>query len=126
MEENADEPTEVEENPIENETLAGEALRNYRQTIKPNENLVNERSKESSSQPQVLRNLQISEGRIFENRRLRQLNMIRSLTQDDTPGVGNCFIEALADQTRYVILYILYPLLYILYSISYIFLSYIF
>ena len=48
--------------------------------------------------------------------------MIRSLTQDDTPGVGNCFIEALADQTRYVILYILYSISYIFF-ILYFFIS---
>ena len=113
MENDVDDQTEVEENPIENETLAGEALRNYRETIKPNENGGIEQNKESSSNPpqkntQVLRNLQISEGRTFENRRLRQLNMIRSRSQLDTPGVGNCFIEALADQTRYFTFYILY------------------
>ena len=74
-------------------------LRNHHQNLRHNE-----QTKEPSSQPtntQGLRNLQISEGRIFENRRLSQLNMIRSLTQDDTPGVGNCFIEALADQIMY-------------------------
>ena len=52
-------------------------------------------------QPQVLKNLQISDGRAYENKRLRELNMIRSPTQMNTPGVGNCFIEAVADQSRY-------------------------
>ena len=56
-------------------------------------------------QPQVLKKLQISDGRAYENKRLRELNMIRSPTQMNTPGVGNCFIEAVADQTRYDINY---------------------
>ena len=123
-----EDPTGVEENTINDETLAGEALRNYRQTIKENENLVqatkssqatqsSQKSSQSSgseqTQPtntQKLSNLQISEGRVFENRRLRHLNMIRSRSQRNTPAVGNCFIEALADQTRYFTFYKLYSL----------------
>ena len=46
-----------------------------------------------------LRNLQLTDARPFINRRLRETNMVFS--DRETPGLGNCFIEALADQTRF-------------------------
>ena len=151
---------EIQENPIENETLVGEDLRNYRETIRSSQSTQYPQSSQSSQssygtgshrrhesnkssqvtgsrrhhqsnkssqssqsslsqvntsrhretnksskstvtrQPQELKNLQISDGRAYENKRLRELNMMRSPTQRNTPGVGNCFIEAVADQTR--------------------------
>ena len=47
-----------------------------------------------------LKNLRIEEGRPFANRRLRLLGLELSEKQPETPGDGNCFIHAVADQTR--------------------------
>ena len=88
-----------------NETLGGDALRDYRMNKKSQKSQPSESSSnpDNIQRPRELKNLQISDGRSFENRRLRDLNMIRSPTQRKTPGVGNCFIEAIADQTRYIL-----------------------
>ena len=106
----SEDETVAEQNDVNDMSLGGEALRDHRKNSQ--ESQPSQTSSTSSNPHQkntkVLRNLQISEGRTFENRRLRELNMIRSRSQLDTPGVGNCFIEALADQTRYFTFYILY------------------
>ena len=125
----SEDETVAEQNDVNDMSLGGEALRDHRknsqesQPSQTSSTSSNPHKKNTKSQPsqmsstssnphqkntKVLRNLQISEGRTFENRRLRELNMIRSRSQLDTPGVGNCFIEALADQTRYFTFYILY------------------
>ena len=50
-------------------------------------------------QGNILQNLRIDEGRPYVTRRLRTLQLETSESQPDTPGDGNCFVHALADQT---------------------------
>ena len=99
-------------------SLAGDALRHMRRMdsaleetidqtlIETNSHVENDKSQPSPSQDinieqgNILQNLRIEEGRPYVTRRLRTLQLEISETQPDTPGDGNCFVHALADQTR--------------------------
>ena len=103
-----------------NDSLAGDKLRQFRKNSQEDDSMNNETLNIQSiiehdldaapqvqvpsqdvniEQGNILQNLRIDEGRPYVTRRLRTLQLELSESQPDTPGDGNCFVHALADQT---------------------------